>query len=98
VSGGDTLSPVIDQPGMYTLIAACGECGAQDAVEVIARIAGDANGDRTVSVADVTIVLTSFGSACPQPTEPCMEDMNGDGIITIADVILTITNFGAIGP
>ncbi len=55
-------------------------------------LAGDVNGDGTVTIADVVSVITAFGSACPPP---CAQDINGDGNITIADITAVLSAFGS---
>ena len=55
------------------------------------RLYGDANGDRTVNAADLTLFRNVFGAVTTDPTF----DFNGDGVINAADLNRFRTNFGA---
>jgi len=49
------------------------------------EIKGDANGDGTVTSADITrLILGIFGMSCPMP------DCNEDGMVTSADITCLI--------
>lgn len=70
--------------------------GAPENIAIASRVParhGDANGDNTVNVADLLVVITSWG-ACPGAPAACPDDLNGDGQVNIADLLLVITNWG----
>ena len=54
------------------------------------RLAGDANGDGSVTIADFAILRANFGSAGTFETG----DFNEDGSVTIADFAILRANFG----
>ena len=49
----------------------------------------DLNGDGTITVADVLIVLGEFGCA-----SNCSADVDGDGAVTVGDVLALLSAFG----
>lgn len=49
---------------------------------------GDINGDGSVDLADLNLVLANFGSAGPAG------DANGDGAVDLADLNIVLANFG----
>lgn len=55
---------------------------------------GDANGDGTVSIADVTAIINRINNATTGTFIQAAADVNGDGIISIADVtgVINIIN------
>ncbi|MFG0262503.1 MAG: hypothetical protein ACF788_08950 [Novipirellula sp. JB048] len=50
--------------------------------------AGDANGDGSVDLADLNLVLANFG------TTTTVGDVTGDGVVDLADLNLVLANFG----
>ncbi|MHC4414563.1 MAG: beta-propeller fold lactonase family protein [Planctomycetota bacterium] len=54
---------------------------------------GDLNGDGTVGISDLLILLGSWGP-CPPPSDPCPADLNGDGFVGIADLLMLLANWG----
>jgi RHS repeat-associated protein len=56
------------------------------------RLFGDANGDRVVNQADLSLLRTVFGANATDPTF----DVNADGVINQADLNLFRANFGAV--
>lgn len=58
------------------------------------RILGDANGDGTVSIADVTAIINKINNEVTGTFLEEAADVNGDGIISIADVtgVINIIN------
>lgn len=53
---------------------------------------GDLNGDGTVGVADLLILLSAWGP-CPD-CEQCLADLNGDCTIGVADLLILLANWG----
>ena len=51
----------------------------------------DVNGDGSITVADLLIVLSEFGC-----TSDCTADVDGDGAVTVADVLLILSAFGSL--
>jgi len=49
----------------------------------------DVNGDGTLTVADLLLILSDFGC-----TSACGSDVNGDGSVTVADVLEFLSVFG----
>jgi hypothetical protein len=58
--------------------------------------AGDTNGDGIVDLADLSELLSTFGTQCPCPN-PCV-DVNGDEQIDIADLGILLSQFGGVCP
>jgi hypothetical protein len=52
------------------------------------RLYGDANGDHTVNVADLSLFRSAYGTGDPT------FDVNGDGVISAADLAAFRTNYG----
>lgn len=61
--------------------------GILDVCECV--LPGDVNGDGSVDLADLNLVLANFG----QTTS--VGDANGDGVVDLADLNLVLANFGA---
>lgn len=90
------------QPGTYditflpeSLVYATGEeANALQATtpgKVIVNKKGDINGDGTVNIVDVGILIDNYGkSPIPDPRA----DLNGDGSVNIVDVGILIDNYG----
>ncbi len=57
---------------------------------------GDLNGDRFVSLPDIAILLSNFGTASGATFD--MGDLNGDGAVSLPDLSLCLANFGFICP
>ena len=60
-------------------------------IEIIDRLAGDANGDGSVTIADFAILRANFGTSGSSFE---MGDFNEDGDVTIADFAILRANFG----
>ncbi len=60
---------------------------AVDLVEPV--LPGDADGNGTVDLADLNIVLGSFGQDVPEG------DVDGSGAVDLADLNIVLGNFGA---
>lgn len=54
---------------------------------------GDVNGDSTVNVLDIILVLINVG---PVPPKPPQCDINGDNKIDVLDLILVLINVGPV--
>ena len=55
---------------------------------------GDLNSDGVVNIADLFILLGSWGP-CPPPPDECPADLDGDGEVGILDLLLLFHQFGA---
>ena len=55
---------------------------------------GDLNGDGSVDVADLMIVLAEWGP-CPPPPATCPADLNGDGAVNVPDLLIILANWSA---
>lgn len=58
--------------------------------EMVAGCDGDINGDGTVTVADILILLGDFGCV-----SGCNADLNGDGMVTVSDILILLGEFGS---
>lgn len=56
-------------------------------------IPGDVDGDGSVGLDDLALLLSDFGCA----TAGCEADVNGDGIVDISDLAVLLANFGFAG-
>jgi hypothetical protein len=54
---------------------------------------GDANGDGTVNIDDLTAVITHWGT-CPAPCSACAGDVTFNCAVNIDDLVRVITNWG----
>jgi hypothetical protein len=63
-------------------------------VEMGTLIAGDANNDNIINVADFTVVKSTFGKGVGQPGYDDRADFTGDSIVNVADFGLLKANFG----
>lgn len=52
---------------------------------------GDLNGDSSVTVADLLLILSDFGC-----TTNCTTDINNDGVTSVADLLLLLSVFGTL--
>ena len=55
---------------------------------------GDVNNSGQVDIADLALLLSSFGSSAPNIPAPCA-DVNADGVVNLADLALLLSRFGA---
>lgn len=55
-----------------------------------ATVPGDLNGDSSVNIFDLLILLGEWGS-CPAP---CGADLDGDGMVTVFDLLELLANWG----
>ncbi len=63
--------------------------GLPDACEAM----GDVNGDGTIGIVDLLIVLGAWGP-CPDPPATCTGDTDGDGAIGVTDLLTVLGNWG----
>lgn len=56
---------------------------------------GDLNGDFSVGLSDLTLLLASFGSSVGDPAYNPDADLDGNGSIGLTDLTLFLANFGA---
>ncbi len=54
---------------------------------------GDLDGDGTVGIIDLLILLSAWGP-CTDPPEPCPADLDGDGAVGILDLLTLLANWG----
>jgi hypothetical protein len=59
---------------------------------------GDVNGDRAVSILDVTAITGAYAAVYPQPDYRPNSDIDCDGWISILDVVLCTINYAAVIP
>lgn len=57
-------------------------------------VVGDINNDCIVSITDIVIAATAFGSRPGDPNWNPIADLNGDGIVSIVDLVMIAVNFG----
>ena len=57
------------------------------------EVLGDLNGDGSVGVADLLILLASWGP-CPDLPETCPADLDLDGNVGVADLLILLANWG----
>ena len=55
-------------------------------------IPGDLDGDGTVGILDLLILLSAWGP-CPDPPDLCPADLDGDGSVGIFDLLMLIANW-----
>lgn len=61
-------------------------------------VRGDANGDGSLTVADIFYLINNLFAGGPPPGSTCSGDANGDGITNVADIFYVINNLFAGGP
>ena len=64
-------------------------------LEAVTPLAGDANGDRTVDVADLLLVVQSWGKSAGNAGYNPACDFNGDGKVDISDLLTVADNWSA---
>ncbi len=58
-------------------------------------IKADTNNDGSVSILDLVLVATHFGSRLGSANYNAAADLNGDGVIDVSDLLLVAPSFGA---
>ncbi len=74
----------------------CGPIAADQMITLVAgavSVAGDANGDGTVGIADFLTVLGTWGD-CPAWPDDCPADFDGDCTVGIGDFLIVLGNWG----
>src|SRR5262249_2958831 len=69
--------------------------------EPIAQVApcpGDVNGDGQIDLADLTVLLSSFGSCIPFLGFNPAADLNGNGWVDLSDLATLLGSFGTACP
>ncbi|MCH8343881.1 MAG: VCBS repeat-containing protein [Planctomycetes bacterium] len=59
----------------------------------IQQLIGDLDGDGTVGILDLLILLSNWGP-CPDPPEGCPADLDDDGSVGILDLLTLLANWG----
>jgi hypothetical protein len=57
-------------------------------------VQGDIDGDGHVSLSDLAILLSCFGSCAGSPTFNPSADFDADGCVSLADLAVLLSNFG----
>ena len=82
----------IDGDGWNDLII--GRCNSTEVWRNTTPIAGDVNVDHRVNVADLLLIINSWG-ACPAgPPTSCPADLNHDGQVNVLDLLEVIGHWG----
>ncbi len=96
----DTAQPILELSGNeFVHVNASLVTEGKEVVEAIVRVplsagtAGDLDGDGTVGVRDLLILLSSWGP-CPGPPADCAADLDGSGNVGIADLLLLLSAWG----
>ena len=58
----------------------------------------DLDGNRVVSLSDLQLLLSAYGSCCGSPNYLPAADFNNDGCITLADLQILLSAYGSICP
>jgi hypothetical protein len=97
VSGADTLTPVVDGAGTYTLHASCdGGCPAADSMVVIERLPGDFDGNGSVGLPDfVEFAACLSGPGGGAPPSCACADLDADDDVDLVDHAAFQSAFGA---
>jgi hypothetical protein len=67
--------------------------GNHRTAEAVYRFAADINGDGTVGVSDLLLLLGAWGQ-CPDPLADCPADIDGDGDVGVTDFLALLANWG----
>ena len=79
-----------------TVSNACGAVGSYPAIVTVeGGPAGDLNGDGHVSIEDLALLLSSFGTCAGDPGFLPAADIDGDDCVGLVDLATLLSNFGA---
>lgn len=93
VAGGSSgLTVAATRPGTYSVRLPAGVTGR---CQLDVSLAGDANGDFRVGLADLKFIRSRVGAAIGESRYRAAADVDGDGVITRADLGLARRNLGA---
>lgn len=70
--------------------------GTADICETQQPCPGDANGDRTVGLGDIAVLIQNWGLSVPPA--PAAADLDGNGSIGLGDIAVVIDNWGLVCP
>jgi hypothetical protein len=88
----DLLRPVLWLGG---LLGSAGGVPSQNIAQRIGCLPagfGDLNGDGSVGVGDLLILLSDWGPC--RGSGPCPADLNGDGVVSFLDLLILLENWG----
>jgi len=90
----------LTKPGQYTFtLAAIDRTKVTQktaTVTVLEALAGDANGDGHVDLADLLIVTNAFGTSVGEDAFDERADLNGDDSVDMQDLLIVVQNFGTV--
>ncbi len=72
-----------------------GAVDEEDLLELTALVQeelSDLNGDGTVGILDLLILLAAWGP-CPDPPDECPADLDGDGTVGVLDMLILLDNW-----
>ena len=78
--------------GAHSGVPSGGDFGigaALNGIQVHKMVPGDLDGDGTVGVADLLLLLGAWG-----PCDGCPEDLDGDGQVGVGDLLILLANWG----
>ena len=76
-------------PGYEGMIGA----GRLDAAAAVGACHGDLDGNGTIGVTDLLLLLASWGG-CPPPPQSCPADLDGDGGVGVTDLLILLASWG----
>lgn len=89
---GDVIEPLpLDLDGNTRVLGLALDMGAFEFAAP--NQPGDANGDGSVNIVDLLLVISAWG-ACPSPPA-CPADFNGDDQVNVIDLLTVISNWSA---
>lgn len=61
--------------------------------DVTPEVPGDLNGDGSVNVSDMLLLLSQWGNCPNESSWGCSADLNGDGVVDVSDLLLLLANW-----